>query len=291
MLQIVHIRSYFSQICVSFFIYILITSCNSSKNIDYNPTYFKSGPDSVIAVQKERFIRPSDQLSIQVYSKTPNQEQAAVFNLFSSSGSTSLRDVSSSSLGTSGMPAAAASSSSGLQGYRVNESGNIDMPVIGTITTTGFTIYQLQDYIAKKIANYVKEPVVIVHYQQFEVNVLGEVKVPGVKKFTTDKVTILDALGASGDLTDFGRRNDITVIRNEDGKEVFYHLDLGDRNIFKSPVYLLQPKDVVYVGPTINKLQTLNISPNAQKNTTLIFGIFGLTLSIATLIVSLSYHK
>jgi polysaccharide export outer membrane protein len=190
--------------------------------------------------------------------------------------------------GTGGTGATGASTP--MLGYRVNESGNIEMPVIGSINTTGYTIYQLQDYISKKVENYVKDPAVVVHYQQFDVNVLGEVRVPGIKKFPTDKVTILDAIGASGDLTDFGRRSDVTVIRTEAGKEVFYSVDLRNRNIFKSPVYLLQPNDVVYVSPTNNKLESLNISPNSQKNATLIFGILGISISIATLIVSLTHH-
>jgi polysaccharide export outer membrane protein len=283
------LRNYFSLLPILIIcsvLGILFSSCSSSSKINYNPVYFREGPDTINFIQKEKVIHPYDVLSIQVYSKTPNQEQAAIFNIFSLSMS------SAGSAGAAGAAGAAGSvgttgSSGSMQGYRVNDAGNIEMPVIGTISTTGLTIYQLQDYISQKVANYVKSPAVIVHYLQFDVNVLGEVRYPGIKKFTTDRVTVLDAISASGDLTDFGKRNDITVIRSEAGKQVFFKADIRNRNIFKSPVYLLQPNDIVYVNPDKYKLENLSISPKAQKNTALIFGIIGISLSIATLLVAL----
>jgi polysaccharide export outer membrane protein len=281
--------SFVRKLFFGFSVCILFASCSSSNKINYSPVYFRDGPDSVKTTQKERVIHPFDQLTIQVYSKTPNQEQAAIFNIYSSPVSSIRESFATTAAATGGIGGAGgASSSAPLLGYRVNESGNIEMPVIGTINTSGLTIYQLQDYISKKVANYVKDPAVVIHYQQFDVNVLGEVRVPGIKKFPTDKVTILDAIGASGDLTDFGKRGDVTVIRTEEGKEVFYKVDLRDRNLFKSPVYLLQPNDIVYVGPTKNKLETLDISPNSQKTTTLLFGLFGIALSIANFILLIS---
>ncbi len=279
---IVRLLFYYFSIC------LLLASCSSSNKINYNPVYFKTGTDTIATVQKERVIHPFDLLTIQVYSKTPNQEQAAIFNIYSSPVS-SIRESFATTAGSTAGTTGGSVSSAPLLGYRVNESGNIEMPVIGTINTSGLTIYQLQDYISKKVANFVKDPAVVVHYQQFDINVLGEVRVPGIKKFPTDKVTILDAIGASGDLTDFGKRSDVTVIRTEVGKEVFYKVDLRNRSVFKSPVYLLQPNDIVYVGPTTNKLENLNISPNSQKTTALIFGFIGIGLSVATLIISLNH--
>src|SRR5450631_2523421 len=250
-----------TRLFLFFAICILVASCSSSNKINNNPVYFRAGADTVTAVQKERFVHPFDQLSIQVYSKTPNQEQAAIFNIYTSSPVSSMRESLTGAAGGSGV----SGSSAALLGYRVNELGNIEMPVIGTINTNGMNIYQLQDYISKKVANYVKDPEVVIHYQNFDVNVLGEVRIPGIKKFATNQVTVLDAIGASGDLTDYGRRSDVTVIRAEGGKEVFYKVDLSNRSIFKSPVYLLQPNDIVYVSPTNYKLENLNVSPNSQR--------------------------
>ena len=263
---------------------LLFASCSSSRKSIDDTVYFKIGPDSISAIHKEKVIHPFDVLSIQVYSKTPNQEQAAIFNIFSYSMS-SAREASAGSAGAAG--ASGTTGGGSTQGYRVNESGNIEMPVIGTVNTSGFTIYQLQDYIAQKVADYVKSPAVIVHYLQFDINVLGEVRFPGIKKFTSDRVTVLDAISASGDLTDFGKRDDVTVIRSEGGKQTFYKTDLRNRNIFKSPVYLLQPNDIVYVNPDKYKLENLSVSPKAQRNTALVFGLIGISLSIATLLIAL----
>jgi polysaccharide biosynthesis/export protein len=279
-----HYASLFRLPFFCFLICILFASCSSTNKLNYNPVYFKVGADTLAVVQKERVIHPFDLLTIQVYSKTPNQEQAAIFNIYTSPVS-SMRESLTGAAGATGT----SSSSSPMLGYRVNESGNIEMPVIGTVNTSGLNIYQLEEYISKKVANYVKDPAVVIHYQQFDVNVLGEVRLPGIKKFSTNQVTILDAIGASGDLTDFGKRNNVTIIRAEAGKEIFYKVDLRDRNLFKSPVYLLQPNDIVYVSPTTNKLESLDISPNSQKTTALIFGFIGIGLSIATLIITLTH--
>ncbi len=265
--------------------WILFSSCSSSKKLNTDPIYFRDGPDSVTISQGEKLIHPFDMLSIQVYSKTPNQEQAAIFNIFSQQNAIT-RDPTSASFGTSSISGAPSPT---MQGYRVNESGNIDMPVIGTVNTTGLTIYQLQDYLSKKVSDYVKSPAVIVHYLQFDVNVLGEVKNPGIKKFSTDKVTVIDAIGASGDLTDFGKRNDITVVRREGAKEVFYRVDLRDRKIFKSPVYYLQPNDIVYVDPNKYKLAAMTIDPKAQAKTAIIFSVLGLALSIANIFLTIHH--
>ena len=160
------------QLFFYFSICMLLASCGSSKKINYNPVYFRVGNDTIAAVQKERIIHPFDLLTIQVYSKTPNQEQAAIFNIYSSPVSSMRESLAGTTSGSTGT--GVSSSSAPLLGYRVNESGNIEMPVIGTINTSGLTIYQLQDYISKKVANYVKDPAVVVHYQQFDINVLGE---------------------------------------------------------------------------------------------------------------------
>jgi polysaccharide biosynthesis/export protein len=265
--------------------WLLLSSCSSSKKLDENPIYFRDGKDTISAIQNEKFIHPFDMLSIQVYSKTPNQEQAAIFNIFSQQNAIS-RESTSASFGISTVSGAASPT---MQGYRVNESGDIDMPVIGTINTTGLTIYQLQEYISRKVSNYVKSPAVIVHYLQFDINVLGEVRNPGIKKFSTDRVTIIDAISASGDLTDFGMRNDITVIRREGAKQVFYKVDLRDRKIFKSPVYYLEPNDIVYVDPNKYKLEAMTINPKSQIKTAVIFGILGMALSIVNIFVTLHH--
>ncbi len=238
----------------------LLMSCGTSKKVNTNYIYFRDGADTVLTHQKENIIQPNDLLSIQVSSRTLNQEQAAIFNLPSSQGSP-------------------------LQGYQVNTNGNIDMPVIGAIKAAGLTKEQLQTLLVQKLTDYVKNPTVLIRFLQFNINVLGEVKNPGTQKFQVDKVTIIDALSAAGDLTDYGKREDIKVIREEGNGKVTHIIDLRNKDVFQSPVYFLQPNDIVYVSPNAYKLKNLNVDPEKQRRTGLFFTVLATMVSVATLIV------
>ena len=246
-------------ICLLFIAYML-ASCGSSKKGYSDFTYFQNGSDTVQSQQKETIIQPGDFLNIQVYSQTLSQEQAAIFNIpFSANLQT--------------------------QGYQVSRNGNIEMPVIGSISTVGLTRTQLQTSLVQKLSPYVKNPTVLVRFMQFNINVLGEVRIPGTQKFQVERVTIIDAISAAGDLTDYGKREDITVIREEKDKKIYYSIDLRSKNLFESPVYLLQPNDIVYVSPNNNKLKNLSVNPDAQRKTGLFFGVISATVSVATLIL------
>ncbi|TDH24632.1 hypothetical protein EXU57_14950 [Segetibacter sp. 3557_3] len=251
--------STYIRYCFTISILALVLACGTSRKINHDYVYFNRGADTVNAQQQETTIRPNDILSIQVASKTLNQEQASIFNLPNSNGA--------------------------AQGYRVSQSGLIEFPVIGSVNASGLTREQLQQQLAQKLTDYVKNPSVLVRLLEFKVNVLGEVRLPGTKKFTEDRVSIIDALSAAGDLTDFGKRDDVTIIREENGKQIFHKVDLRNKDIFESPVYILQPNDVVYVGPNKNKLKNLSVDPEAQRRTSLIFSIVGVVISIGTLFI------
>lgn len=237
-----------------------LTSCGSSKNVSKEHIYFQNGNDTVVSQSKETLIQSNDLLGIQVFSKTLNQEQAAIFNIPSTAGTS--------------------------QGYQVNLAGNIELPVIGSVKAAGLTKDQLQVEITQKITSYVKNPSVLVKFLLFNVNVLGEVRSPGVQKFTVDRVTIIDALSAAGDLTDYGKRDNIIVIREEAGKKIYHTVDLRNRELFDSPVYVLQPNDIVYVSPTTGKLKSLSADPEAQRRTGLFFTVSSFIISFAAVIIT-----
>lgn len=239
---------------------LILFSCGSSRKINTDYFYFRDGKDTVLSQQNEIAIQANDVLSIQVFSKTQNQEQVTVFNL----------------------PAGVAD-----QGYQVNSAGTIDFPIIGSVKASGLTREQLQAQLTQKLVSYVKNPSVLVRFQQFTVNVLGEVRNPGTQKFTANRVTVIDALGAAGDLTDNGKRKNIKVIREENGQRVYHTVDLRSKAIFESPVYILQPNDIVYVEPNEKKLKELDTDPEKQRRTNLFLGIFSLVISAAILVVSL----
>ena len=174
------------------------------------------------------------------------------------------------------------SSSQGSQqsGYLVNMDGSLEVPLVGKVQAAGLTRTQLTDVLLQKIAPYVKDPGLIVRYAQFRVNVLGEVKSPGTQIFQTDRITVIDALSSAGDLTDAGKREDVLVIREEQGQRKYYKIDLRSGASFQSPVYQLQQNDIVYVGANANKLKTLNSNPNVQRD-------ISLGLSIASFVALL----
>ena len=242
--------------CLSIFLF----SCSTSKKITKESfIYFQNSLDSIKYIQsREPIIQNNDLLSIQVLSTSLNQEQTIPFNpVVSSAGSTS--------------------------GYLVNAIGYVDMPVIGPVRASGLTQIQLQKNIVEKLNPYVKDPSVVVHFLQFKVNVMGEVKAPGTKKFDADRVTIIDAISASGDLTDLGKREDIMVIREEGNTRKIYKMDIRSGGMFQSPAYLLQANDIIYVGATDAKFGQLKLASKSagQGGLQMFITILGLLTSIA----------
>ena len=244
-----------------------LTSCDSQKRMNKDFNYFQKGLDSIQNIEmKELKFTPNDFISIQVVAGSLRQEDAALFNLSSSS---------SSSTGTS-------TPSSGGASYQVDADGNIEFPKIGKIKAEGLTKSELSNFIKSKIADEVKNPLVIVKFTQLRVNVLGEVKKPGVTILKSDKSNILDALAEAGDLTDAGKREDIVLLRQENGKFETFKIDLRNTNFMKSPAFQIHQNDVIYVGANVNKLKTLNVNPNFQRDLSL-----GLTI-ISTLALVLN---
>ncbi|MEJ6981993.1 polysaccharide biosynthesis/export family protein [Pedobacter sp. P351] len=268
-------NNYFKIFSLALSIIILQTSCFTKKNIKEDYIYFRNGENGVATEQKETVIKKNDLLSIQVFSNTLNQEQAAVFNMA----------VTKESAGVGGDGESQGASSG--QGYEVGPDGNIEMPVIGSIKAEGLTKLQLKESLINKLSNYIKLPNVNIRFLRFNVDVLGEVKAPGIKNFQGDKVTIISALSAAGDLTDFGNRSNILVIREQNKAKVYYRVDLRDKRLFESPAYILQQNDIIYVEPNSNKLKTLSVDPDAQRRTNTILTATGIVFSVITLVVTL----
>lgn len=257
------------------FAVFLFSACTPQQNLT-KYMLFQNSKDSVATTLKETVIQPNDLLSIQVLSKSLNQAQAELFNLFNVGVSTSASGGEGS---VSSLPI----------GYQVSTAGNIEVPLLGDIKASGLTKNQLETVLEQKLASYVKDPMVNVRFLQYNISVLGEVKLPGIKGFPTDRVTIVDALTAAGDLTDFGRRDNIQVIREQNGQRKHYLINLSNsRSLFASPAYQLQPNDVVYVSPTENKLKTLNVDPDKQRRTGIILGLVGIAATIANIFIRIN---
>lgn len=219
------------------FILTVCTSCVSQKKMIY-----LQGSDSLYAKsqQVEQYfelkIQPDDQLAISISSK--DKELIEPFN--------------NNTLIGSGNSQTQSNIQSGVTYFQVDKDGNVDFPILGVIKAAGLTRMELAEKIKQDLVrqDYIKDPVVSVKLMSFKVTVLGEVKTPGVQQITGERLTILEALGMAGDLLPSGKRENIMVIREENGQRATYIVDLtSGEAVFTSPCYYLQQNDVVYVEP------------------------------------------
>lgn len=208
---------------------LCLTGCKAPKNL----AYFQQPPQDAALQQTnspafERRIRPDDELAIGILSASP--EQSSLFTAVQNAAGT-------------------AGGSSGSASHRVDENGNIQLYKLGNISVTGLTAPALQEKLQEALSLYLKDPVVRVRFENQRIIVLGEVARPGVVPMPAGQMTLLEALGHSGDLTVFGTPDNILVIRRSESGKVFVRLSLLDHAVFSSPFFQLQSEDVVYVAP------------------------------------------
>ncbi len=240
-----------------------LISCDPQKRINKDYNYFQKGIDSVPRIDyKEYKFVENDLITIQVIAGTLRQEDASLFNLSSGGNNSNIGSTVGANTGVS-MPLATQTIA---PTYQIDLQGYIEMPKIGKIKAAGLTKQELADLVKEKLADEVKSPLIIVKFAQFKANVLGEVRRPGVVNFRSDKANILDALAEAGDLNEYGKREDIILMRQKDGKYETYRIDLRNTSFINSPAFQIQPNDVIYVGANINKLKTLNVNPNFQRD-------------------------
>jgi polysaccharide export outer membrane protein len=152
-----------------------------------------------------------------------------------------------------------------ISGYLVDEAGHISLPVLGKVLVKGLTHTDAEELIAGKLKEYLKNPIVQIRILNFKVTVLGDVKSPGIFNIKSQRLSVLDAIGMAGDLKMNGLRNNILVIREDNGIKKEYRLDLTSKSVFSSPVYYLQQNDVVYVEPNFNsRIEATFFKSNGQ---------------------------
>jgi polysaccharide export outer membrane protein len=178
-----------------------------------------------------------------------------------------------------------------LMAYVVDNEGNIDFPVLGPIHVAGLTRWELAKLIKDKLLDkdkkYLTDAVVTVEFMNFKFSVIGEVNNPGTFSIEGDKVTVLQAISLAKDLTIFGERENVTVIRERNGQRTMYQINLCDVSMFQSPAYYLQQNDVVYVQPSKVKARQSTTDDKALRMTSIFVSGGSLIVSLATLIISL----
>ena len=250
---------------------LLLASCATNKRAAYIQQVQTDIPTAIEQDYQIR-IKPLDRLTVTINSKDP--ELAAPFNAASSYNS------------LNGLSSYPSSSNGNLQILTVDKEGKIQLPIIGEIDCDGLTRNEL----AKKIENTIREngmvhdPIVIIQFADVKFSVLGEVARPGQFSITKDRISLFDALAMAGDLTIYGQRENVALIREENGMRTVHYFDLKNPDILTSPYFYLQQDDVVYVTPNKYKAQAGEINQNRSFYISLV----SVAVSVATLLVTIT---
>lgn len=170
-------------------------------------------------------------------------------------------------------------------GYRVDKGGNINFPIIGLIKVDGLTIEQVQIKISKEVEKYAKNPNVAVQFLNFKITVIGEVNRPSSFTVTDNRVNVLEALGLAGDMTIYGKRENVLVIRQNGNERTMARINMNNRDVLNSPFFNLKQNDIVYVEP--DRAKAASISENNRYLPVIISA----AISIAAVFVQVYYGR
>ncbi len=242
---------------------VLFISCASKKDILYlqdieSIDFNNKGASNIVT------IKPNDQLSIIISSV--DRKSAAPFNM------PALADFNSDITQVNAQQR--------LQTYLVDQDGNIEFPILGSLKLSNKTPQQATSLLKEELRKYLKAPIVNLRINNFKVSVLGEVNNPGIIDVRDQRITILEALSSAGDMTVFGKRKDVMVIREDASGKKYFKVDFTSSEFIKSPYYYLQQNDVVIVSPNKTQVQ----SSAFGRNTSALVSIAGVLISVITLL-------
>ena len=260
------------SVFVSLLAVLFLTSCMSTKKV----AYFQNNNRIDVALSKGLYdakIMPKDILQIRIFAMTP--EASEPFNLIKSLSGQSVTTTTSNT-------------ENSVYNYLVDNDGNIVLPVVGEVHLGGLTKNEAQALIKSKIAPYMSESedfLVHVRMVNYKYSVIGEVNRPGLFTTQNEKVNIIEALAQAGDLTLYGLRDKIYIIREDSvGQKEYHQVNLNDANIVSSPYYYLQQNDIVYVEPNKSKARSSYFS----TSTGMWFSLTSALMSVTTFIIALS---
>ncbi|HEU4788930.1 MAG TPA: polysaccharide biosynthesis/export family protein [Flavobacterium sp.] len=245
---------------------ISLFSCASRKDL----VYYQNIDDAKFPEKLNSYeikIQPDDLLLIIVSAQDP--EIAAPFNLMSVTVENTARPYVISGQQTN-------------QTYLVDAKGTIDFPVLGNLKVGGLTRTEVLKMLKDKIAVYIKDPIINIRVTNFKVSVQGEVAQPGTYNVISERITLMEALSMARDLTIYGLRNNILIIREIDGVKSYNRVDITQSDFINSPFYYLAQNDIVYVEPNKNKINGAAVGPN----TSVLISITSLLITLVTLIVT-----
>lgn len=262
--------------CLLYVMGIMAIACSSCSSYNTSLPYFSDISD----LQSGEFtqgdygikIIPDDELLITVTSMVPSA--TAMYNLSLSNPAVreQLLNVSQPQ----------------QQTYIVDGNGNIQFPVLGKLHVAGLSTQELTQELVACISKNVENPIVRVQLVNFRINVLGEVKKPGAISVKKERYSILDALADAGDLTEYGERSNVMLIREVDGKRVYQRLNLNSSGVLTSPYFYLQQNDVVYVEPNEIRRENAKYNQNNSYKISVVSTIVSACSVIASLIIALA---
>ncbi|XZF12371.1 polysaccharide biosynthesis/export family protein [Chitinophagaceae bacterium MMS25-I14] len=258
--------------CVVLCVLLLVdASCSSYKNIAYLKDIKDSVSNMPVAslhtIYADPKIQSNDLLQVTVQTLDPQANSL----LSGNNNNNAIQQLQAN------MPVQPQQSANG---YMVDKNGIIQLPLVGSVKVAGLTTTEARDLITERAAKYYKDPVVNVHISNFSITVLGEVSHPATYQVQNEKISILDALGMAGDLTIYGKRENIMLIRDENGDKKFVRFNINSSNIFSSPYFYLRQGDMVYVEP--NKAKAANTDMAKTRNYTLLASAFTVLIVLLT---------
>ncbi|WP_183568324.1 polysaccharide biosynthesis/export family protein [Mucilaginibacter sp. SP1R1] len=253
-------RKNFILICLISLPLLILFSCSSTKKVKYFQDLADSGQLKTIAKAEyyEPKVQVDDILTIVVQTLDPSATQminSGNIPIVGTAGATT------SSMSLSPAATAASSQQQATSGYLVDKQGFVDIPVLGKVSVIGHTTFELKDILTTLASKYYQSPTVNVRFANFKISVTGEVLKPGVYIMPNEKVSILDALAMAGDLTIYGKRDNVLLIReNADGTKSPYRINLKKSNIMSTDYYYLRQNDIIYVEPGQGKAAATDAS-------------------------------
>lgn len=255
----------------AFFIIVSCTARDKGSDLNYMQNIEQIATEASLQ-NSVSTIQPGDQLVILVSAK--DLDVVKPFNQNYSSGEIIQNVQPGGNVPSSGQTVIAGPT------YIVDSEGNIDFPVVGSLATTGKTMEQFKQELRNRITRYIINPTVSMRLANYKVTVLGEVNRPGQYIIPDGQSTILNALGLAGDLTMYGKRDDVLLVRSINGEIAKERINLMDANFINSPYYHLKQGDVIYISANTTKEKTARLDPNAP----LYIGVASIVVTILALV-------
>ena len=255
-------KNYCLLLCITSL--LLITSCGSLKKVTYFQEIDKANlPEYEYLVESQLRILPNDNLHITVSTMDPMY--SAPYNM---------AHISSSNINIEALS---------ISGYLVDQDGFINFPVLGPVRVGGMTKNEAIEYLQSRISDYINNPVVNIRFLNFRVTILGEVIRPGIYSSLEEKLSIVEALGKAGDMTIYGKRDNVLICRAVNGENKFYRMNLNSPEIFTDPNFYLKQNDIIYVQPNKSRASASSVNPFAALS----ISIISLLATLTTLTINI----